>query len=269
MQKLKQFSRIKSCYYCGASDAPSIREHVPPATMFAGFSCDRITVPSCPRHNNEKDDKDQAIVMWLLLAMQNMDIHGLSITDNVKRAIKIAQDHFGQAKKDISLRPLLADPSKQLDVELAYIHETKEREIIRPWMRQLTAGLVWRVTGEWIPTNGFESAWVYSPDFLSSPEPMQPRDYLRKSIKAQRSKAFFDSLTWNTGWPSGSDNYPSDIFSFDLSFVADPEQWDGKNVIFRYRFYNSMTWYVWFTASEEAGQQLALAVNRHTQQVNR
>jgi hypothetical protein len=259
MLKLKRFSKIKPCYYCGARSNPSIREHAPPATMFTGFNCDRITVPSCSLHNNEKDDKDQAIVIWLLLAMYQTDKNGFSITENVKRAIEIAQDHFAQAKKDVSLRPLLASPTNF--PEMAYIHETEERRIIRPWMCQLTAALVWSVIGEWMPTNDFESAWVYSHDFISSHEPMQHEDYEREKAKAQRSKTFFDSLAWNRGWPSGKNNYPSDIFSFDLSFIDNSEQWDGRNMIFRYRFYNSMRWYVWFKASAEAKQLLKLETN--------
>lgn len=199
--------------------------------------------------------------MWLLLAVQQMEANGFSIPDNVRLAFKNAQNHFGQAKRDISLRPLLSNISEDLNYEMAYLYETKERKIIIPWMRQLTAGLVWSVMGEWILENDFKNAWVYSPDFFSGPTPLQPIEFLHKVVKNQSSKFFFDSLVWKTGWPSGNNNYPSEIFFFELSFIDNTEQWDGRNVIFKYRFYSIMTWYVWFTASKETKRQLALAVN--------
>ena len=218
--------------------------------MFKDFECDSITVPSCPDHNNSKSGKDHALVTALMIALNQVLKHGFiktSRTDNVKRAIAKAETNLKQAKNEVSLRPYLANAPKDLNIILPYITGSLD-----PWMRQLTAALVWSVTGDFDRENKFEDAWIWGRNFTRSSKPLDFERDAPLFQKQERLRAYFESLPWTPGWSAYPRHYPPDIYAFQIHLVLDPENWGGKDIIFRHQFYNnSLTWYVWFTASEK------------------
>src|SRR5437868_3189578 len=141
--KLKQYSKNNPCYFCGAPP-PSTQEHAPPKLMFTAFECDRITVPSCDKHNTEKGGNDRAIITALVRSLhQTLEYRDStnSLPENVLKAIKFLEPDFRQANRELSSHSLLANP--ELDFKIPKLNIS-----VFDWIRQLSAAMVWRVTGE-------------------------------------------------------------------------------------------------------------------------
>lgn len=250
--KLKQYSKKKPCYYCGAPP-PSIREHVPPEMMFSGFGCDSITVPSCERHNTEKGTGDRGIITALIMSayqmLQHRDKLSVHLTDNVIKAVELLQPEFAQAKNEVSLRHLLIDPPEGLNIPLPY---TTPGVNIRAWMRQLTAALLWSLFGKHEAALEWEESWAWSPGFMPISEPVTARQAASFLSDTRNIELELEGLTWRSGWSSSPRELPADIYSFDVCFLEHPEDWDGKEIVFRHKFYNrTSTWYVGFAAPQE------------------
>src|SRR5258706_14137695 len=116
--KLKQYSKRKPCYYCGAPP-PSTQEHAPAKLMFGAFDCDSITVPSCVKHNSEKSHKDRAVVTVLIKSLARAVENGMVSTDlpaDTVKAIRYLEPNFRQANREVFDRSVLADP--ELDFEI-------------------------------------------------------------------------------------------------------------------------------------------------------
>jgi hypothetical protein len=244
MVKLFQYSKTKPCYYCG-STVSSYKEHVPAQTVFSGFDCDSITVPGCEQHNGKRSRDDQSVVT--ALAMTAHKTHrafpdSRRLTPNVIKAIRITQPHFSQAKQDVELRQLLAEPMSDLDTTLPYI---RSQRIMTTWMQQLTAGLVWSVLGEHSSPDVWDRAIVESPDFVCMDERL-PNEAVLELLQANaQRRQHWDSMTWFCGWSAHPRRYPVDIYRFDVCFG------NSSSIVFRHSFYNDIVrWYVRFAASE-------------------
>lgn len=260
MVKLKTYSKKKPCYYCGALP-PSSCEHAPPRMMFNGFECDRITVPACVEHNNSKSGRDRAIVTSLVRSVDQMLQSGnlrRSLSENVQHAIEILSPNYRQANNLLMLRPYLIDPPGSLDVALPYVAPDAQLPI---WIKQLTAAIVWSATGSYDPEIDWGDAWAWSPHFVQVNNPISMDQAHQKVMQNISCENSIDSnFTWLHGWSAQPKPYPSDIFHFQLSFIPQPIECNGKQVIFKHVFYDSVKWYVWFAASTRTIETLQAAV---------
>jgi hypothetical protein len=256
MPRLKQYSRKKSCYYCG-TPAPSSAEHAPPRMMFEAFDCDRITVPACEEHNNSKSEKDRAIVTTLIRGVDQMQSGGLlrtALSPNVAKALSILEPDFRQANRELTLQHYLIDPPKDLEIDLPYL---KPEVRIRTWVVQLTAALVWSVVGAYDPDSDWQNAWSWSPHYVQTAGPVSFEDAAHTALKGKLVENKVEHLSaWWPGWSAKPRVYPPDIYNFKICLVPNPEDWDGKEVIFKHLFYGSTMWYVWFSTSQNTKDTL-------------
>lgn len=249
--RLNSFARNKHCYFCGAMP-PSTREHIPPKLMFNGFECDSITVPSCDEHNTEKNLKDRAVITALLLCIKagkNLE----DLPQNVISAICKLEPNIKEAKKEVDLRNFLIDPPEGLDQPLPYIEPIVN---IRMWMRQLTAGLVWSITGNYEPSINWQQSIVWSPIFFPGSGPISIPEAVNKIQEWQQLEKSLDNGPWLKGWTSIPRGYPVEIYNFELGFLSTDESPNKIDVVFRHNFYNRLAWYVLFTTSDNQARTL-------------
>lgn len=221
---LKQFSKRKRCYYCGAQP-PSSKEHAPVKSMFEPFDCDSITVPSCDKHNSQKNLDDRAIMEFAVPKVSHT--------------------------QEVTLQPFVADPSGELNTSLTHIDQT---ERIITWTRQLTAALIWSVTGNFDKSINWDEAMIWSPEYVIGKGPSSIADAVSKLTRLRAIKSEINKLAvkWWPGWSSFPKRYPSDIYRFEISFLPslDLLLCDKSNeIIFRHWFYGAFSIYAWFTAS--------------------
>ena len=254
--RLKQFSPRSPCYYCGAPP-PSSREHAPPDMMFNGFRCDKITVPSCSKHNTDKNLRDRGIITGLVMSAYQLWQHkpdSPSLTKNVIKAIKIHEKNFNQAQNEVALRDFISTPPQHLmNLRLPYLQPKVE---IKGWVKQLTAALVWSVTGTYDPQIDWDKTLVDSPNYFQGPAPMEIETAQSTASCNYYIEERLQHSTWYPGWSSGRTGYPSDLYCFELCFFEGEQK-----ILFRHRFYNSASiWYAGFTAPTETAQQLVKAL---------
>lgn len=240
--------RKQSCYYCGTR-ARSM-EHAPPKQMFKAFSCDSITVPSCDKHNSEKGGDDQAIVSAFLIPLHNrLEQDGPNrypLEAEIVRAIQAAAPSFVRAKRRASPRPLLSVPPKVLRnlPKVAYLVASVD---LRAWVRQLTAALVFDGTLARDPTITWDEATAWSPDLIWEEErPASAEDVILLFEKKGEIRAQLEQSAWQDGWSARPRAYPPEIYRFWLCIEPEPQE-----MIFKHKFYDRYTWYVWFNAAEE------------------
>ena len=258
-RKKHQFSRKKPCYFCGAPS--SGREHAPPAMMFRDLDCkDPIVVPSCDEHNTAKGESDRAIVLALLKTWeQQVTFHSCAtdlMTENIAKAMKIAQDHFPESRKLVTLHPVLEDPPDGWDNSWPRLAPEAK---IGEWIRQLTAAVAWSATGDFDPLTKWHEANLYSRHFYSTLGPEDQwgtEDFLQHNRRWDIEEAKYGQYYWYPGWNNQADEYPQDIYRFRITFLPAHSQREGMNVVFRHTFYNSLVWYVWVAASERARRGL-------------
>lgn len=232
------------CYFCGKPASED--EHVPPKQMFKGFACDSITVPSCSLHNSNKGGHDQAIVSALLLPLYNGKVK-YPLEKEIDDAVDAAKSSFERAKRKAINSSLLKNPPETLKdlPNLAYLVPSVD---IRMWVKQATAALVWDATKSFNPDVDLENSVAWSPDWIvtdgpSSLEIDEVQSILRKQIEIQKRLELFK---WKDGWSASPRAYPEIIYFFQIYFPGNNE------VVFKHKFYNRYTWYVWFQASKDA-----------------
>ncbi len=253
--RLKQYSRSKPCYYCGAP-GPSTQEHAPPKLMFASFDCDSITVPSCKTHNNEKSDKDRAIITWLIKSIHRAIESGFPIDSVSLKVIKAIDDlkpYFAQANREVSDHSFLNNP--ELDFKIPAVNVSAY-----DWIHQLTAALIWSVAGEFDPSIKWSESLVWSPLYIENTGSMELIDRLSQLVRNQISERHIESFDWKTGWSAFPRAYPQEIYNFRVCFSPTLIQKIDLEVAFRHQFYGSLNWYVWFTPSQQTRQLLEKAV---------
>jgi hypothetical protein len=220
--------------------------------MFNGFDCDSITVPSCEKHNTGKSIGDRGIVTALIMSVSQMynnrDKLSVVLTPNIIRAIQLLEPDFPQARNEVELRDIFIDPPEGFDIPLPYMQPSA---FIPSWIKQLTAALVWSVIGFHDKETDWDNSVPWSHGYLpASGSPINFDEVAAELAKNRELDHEFEQMKWHNGWSAMPRNYPKDIYSFELSFVAEPERWEGKNIIFRHRFYNSTSvWHNWLKAS--------------------
>lgn len=243
-----QFSIKKPCYYCGATTSIS-KEHVPPKALFHGIDCDRITVPACEEHNSEKSSFDKAILC--AMAQVTLEGHALDPHDPIytKRVLTTAielQKTFEEVKRLASIQGYFENPlAWQINDMVRF-----EFGYILIWIRQLTAGLIWHITGESLKDVDFYSGDAFCLGY-SVGGPFTQEENLRSTSEKIRKTAHYESLSWHRGWTPYPKPYPRDLYRFDVSFDAFEFEGAFPNVIFGHTFFNGdVTWYVSFECPE-------------------
>jgi len=226
--------------------------------MFEKFECDRITVPSCDKHNSNKNIGDRAIVTAMLMGAYKvrMDYPGSPmLTSNILKAIDEAIPDFPQAKKEVQLRSFIIDSPKGIDFNLPYIEpQTK----IYSWMRKLAAGLIWSVSGKHDFYFDWDKTLVWSPGYHPISGPIPREEATQRIFQNRNFESKLNTLDWHLGWTAKPREYPRDIYAFDFCFLDYPEEWDGMNIIFKHHFYNDISvWYTCFMVSPEAKERIA------------
>ncbi|MCX5875801.1 MAG: hypothetical protein NT087_05825 [Deltaproteobacteria bacterium] len=231
------------CYFCGK--AASEDEHAPPKQMFKNFVCDSITVPSCSLHNSNKGEHDQAIVSALLLPLYNGNIK-YPLEKEVQKAVDTGKSSFERAKLKAIDSPLLKNPPESLKdlPNLTYLVSSID---INMWIKQLPAALVWDASKFFDPNIDWEKSIAWSPNRIvsnanTSLETGGVQLILKKQIEIQQCLESFD---WADGWSASPRAYPESIYFFQIYFPGNNE------VIFKHKFYNRYTWYMWFSASTD------------------
>ena len=206
------------CYYCGIrlDKATRSKEHIPPKQMFRGFSCDRITVPSCPVHNTNKGDRDAAILRGMLISLDVKPDRD-SLNPDVLKAIEDARPYFHEVKRQVTVGPAIKNPPKELDTSAAYL--LNSRADIDSWIRQLTAGLVYSALGRKVPSFRWDEARVFSSSAFGMAEPNgEDFDLVRQRAELNEQRIqLFTALPWQSGWNKrGRIVYPASLFRFQL-----------------------------------------------------
>ena len=240
---LARYSRRKACYYCGSTQNIN-KEHVPPRYLFRLFDCDSITVPSCPEHNLDKNNIDQAIINGMLLsldqALKSKNYNPLvPVSNRTIQIIEAARPNFHRSKRLITLSHILNKPIRGIANDLAYIR-------IDPgnWMKQITAGLIWSVIGKYNKSILLDNAYTWSPDFYNKTENegFEIEEFKKDRDQKMKRIDWLNTLDWKMGWSSTPNKYPADIYMFQ---VATFER--GKSDIglgFKHIFFSRMIWYV-------------------------
>jgi len=167
-------------------------------------------------------------------------------TPNVRRAITIAEAKFDRAKGDVEMRTFLREPPRDLDSEFPYFRRASH---VRAWMSQVTAGLMWSVTGHSDKHAKWDDAWSWSPNFVVCSGPLQLEDAGSLFSGYKDVESVLKSLSWRPGWSSTPRMYPRDIYRFEVCVQVPGELRTG--VLLRHVFYNELRWYVAFTTSED------------------
>lgn len=236
--KLHQYSRKKPCYYCGVA-GPSSKEHAPPRTLFKGFEVDSITVPSCDKHNNEKHGNDRGIVTALIQTLQMSHEQGLlskDLSSNVRQAIAQAEPYFDLAKGLVGTSPYLEGSA----AKFPYLKDTVD---LPGWILQLTAAIIWSATGEFDSSIDWDSAGLWSPDYVVVPGPISRKEAMKHYREATDIAETMQGLPWYPGW-EGKRRYPPDIYTFDVGLHR------RHDITFRHRFYDRLIWLVRVSTSD-------------------
>jgi hypothetical protein len=245
---------MTACYFCGQK--ATSREHAPARSMFKGFSCDSITVPSCDAHNTEKSHHDQAIVSAFLIPLhamtEQLPRRRWNIHPDVMRAIAQGKSAFPYTKKravskQIADHPLLkriAMPDSVYVPPSVSIHD---------WIRLLTAAMIFSAARTVDPTINWKRALVWSPDWLAKPRNTEVSlEYAAAEFKSNREleEQIAKEVTWNVGWSASPRPYPSSIYCFDVGILRDTA------AVFRHRLYSLYRWYAAFEASPQTVARL-------------
>jgi hypothetical protein len=236
--------RKSVCYFCGKPSTST--EHAPPEMFFRDFSCDSITAPSCDNHNSQKSGDDQSIVSAMIQSLNNMQTKDGSksiFSPEVSKAIEIAKSSFNYTKKRVKNVDLFE--TSNLKNELPKVAHLQGK--IDPWIKQLTAVLVWDAIKSFDKSIEWNKAIVKSPNWLPSdfPEPLNPEKIIENSYESQEIKEMESKIDWINGWSASPRRYPPEIYQF---FFTDAKE---KDLIFKHRFYGSYNIFVLFSANEK------------------
>ena len=213
----------KACYFCG--DPATSLEHLPPEQMFAGFSCNKITVPSCDLHNQGKSFFDNCILKGMLWSLHTLREQGIGkeLPANVLKAIDQVKDRFPSIKKEIqsgAREVELFQPGEDpLDRNLTAVLVEGHIDLGK-WVQKLTAGLVWDATKQIHPELDWYGTATVFENFYLPTTASTPGQNLNNFVTTMRDKEKtvkrLDGFPWVPGWPPGPMPYPADIYSFEF-----------------------------------------------------
>lgn len=225
----------RSCYFCG-SKATS-REHIPPKLLFRGFHCDRITVPSCDKHNTQKSGDDQAIVSAFLRSLDYWKtLYAFPYHEDIEKAIRIGRSSFERTKKSVFQTKFSTDPpSKNLVSDIVIV---SPKIGVDSWMQQMAAGLTFDALGrpspeiDWASSEVYGSGWIYTAD----PNLFRQDDLRRQHTAIRDLDTIFGNVSWLPGWSSKPRAYPQNIYQFHYGFA-------DNYMALKHIFYQNMSVY--------------------------
>lgn len=233
----------EQCYFCGQQATSD--EHAPPKKMFKGFDCDSITVPSCGIHNSSKGGNDRAIINALILPLYNTKDKS-SFEEDIKIAINNNTTSFEKTKYKAIESPLIKDITGDYGdlPELAYLVPSVNMLL---WIKELTAAVVWDGIKKYDQTINWNNVGAWSPDWIVSDGPttleLDQAIAIMKELKQMEKHT--DVLPWIEGWSAYPKPFPRDVYQFHLHFR------ENNEIVFKHRFFNRYSWYVWFIASSD------------------
>ncbi|MCI0710753.1 MAG: hypothetical protein L0154_11385 [Chloroflexi bacterium] len=188
---------------------------------------------------------DQAFIAALLQSLDSgSDKYNLS--DDAKVAIKRIRKAYKHVKHKVVSVPLIdeeATTGKRRWPNVSYLVES-----IVPWMRQLSAALVYDALQERDEAVDWDTVSVWSAEFIASPNPQSlPFEKVAEIVLLNYVRKFqLESLDWVSGWSAHPRPYPEAVYHFQLHF--EPDGW----VFFSHVIYRQFQWYVSFLPSSEA-----------------
>jgi hypothetical protein len=254
--RLHQFNDRHPCHFCGAA-GPSTREHVPPRTFFDGTECSSITVPACSEHNSVKSGSDSAVKAALLVGVQEMISKGIrkDVPDSLRRCIQGMQQQFNRVRKVVILKKFISDHPDDQDLHLPFLDRSAQ---VDSWVRMLTSGLVWSVTGTHDSGCDWKQAWVWSPSYFPGRrnDPLTLDAFTTQTEQnVYRWQAMHDKGIWRPGWQPHPHSYPAHHYLFDICL---DEYKFNSMVHFRHLFFGSHPYFV----SVKTSEQTAVTIDR-------
>jgi hypothetical protein len=242
VSRKKQFKQ--SCYYCGLPY--SSHEHAPPQQLFKGFTCNKVKVPSCDKHNTEKSGSDNAVIKAMLIALDTV-AQKYPPKGDAAKAILLAKDYFYQVKNQVkNISKFTGYPS------LTYVEAPVQME---NWMRQLTAALIYSAIKKYDPKNDFDNATVFSPTWVKGTSTKEGLEIATALETQQLQEEGVKQNNWQSGWASGKIDYPTGIYNFKVTFNYIEE------VVFRHQFFDSLVWYVAVRTSKKSREKMLQKVS--------
>ncbi|MFW6009133.1 MAG: hypothetical protein ACOCP8_07710 [archaeon] len=230
----------KRCYYCGSPSVVS-KEHASPKQLFKCFICDKITVPSCEKHNENKSMDDESIIKAMLMSLDNLS-EKYKYEEKILKLINKTKPHFSQVKRNVKSKLISDKLPSSLKKEIAHISENVN---LNEWIKQLTAALVYSVINKYDPSNKFVEGFVFRPFWISDRVINKGIENIVKNIKRKKQfQEFLEECEWFKGWRSGKNNYPESIYKFYFSII-------DESMIFKHIFFKRFNWYVIFEAFVE------------------
>jgi hypothetical protein len=211
--------------------------------MFEAFDSDSITVPSCNAHNTDKNLDDQAVIAFFMQGLYYVLARG-SVSPNSLRAMVASFEKVAETR-GIDLRPLI-EGHDDLSFPMSHIESA---QVIKAWIRQLTAAICWSAVGNHVPDVDWAAAPLFSPNFHLGDDPRtldEAADEIQRVrwLIASESRA---AVHWWRGWSAYPKAYPPDIYRFELSFLpgrylVDPNS--RNQFLLRHWFYGEFSWSV-------------------------
>jgi hypothetical protein len=231
---------MKNCYFC--LSAATGNEHAPPRIMFKGFECDSITVPSCDTHNNEKGERDQAIVHGFF---KSLIPYKETLDGDILKAFSLVAKSFNYTKNTAVILNMLKHPIgafKKLP-DLAYLPPDIN---IRRWIRQLTAAIVYSAILRNDGTINWERIKVESPNWIpaNGPGTVEVNDAISYFAAMTKKESSMLNLTWDNGWSAHPRPYPTSIYKFNIHLSSDV-------IIIKHIFYERYNWFAWIPSSAQ------------------
>ena len=217
----------KYCYYCG--NAMVSKEHVPPKQMFKGFAYGGFQVPSCAAHNIDKSHTDDAIVKMMIegLVSSKGKLH-----EDIKKAIKYAEEYFGRVKKSVKLVEFNGDTT----FTLPHISEKHDIDI---WIKEISAGIIWSTIRYYEARIKFNNAVIIKSNFVYSSIDVFDIDDAKKQIENNAEKVkILESQRWENGWILRKPGHPLHLYRFLYSISL-----SEKVFMFKHIFYDNYIYY--------------------------
>ncbi len=234
--------RKSVCYFCGKPSTST--EHAPPQMFFRDFDCNFIKVPSCDSHNSQKSGDDQSIVSSLIQSLDNIKKwNSKEFSPDIEKAIQKAKSSIKFTKRRVKNVDVVDQEGiAYTDLpQVTYLHGD-----MSPWIKQLTAALIWNATKTFDNSIDWNSPLVKWLNRIpsNSPDNLEIGTLLESSNEFQRASELEQKIEWIDGWSASPRPYPADIYQF--SFFLDTRD---NSVIIRHTFYNYFHCYVLFSTS--------------------
>jgi len=223
------------CYFCG--EKATSKEHLPPKQFFKGFTVDKLTVPSCEKHNTDKGGDDEAIVKAMLLSLER---NNLVLNNDIKLALDKVRPHYKQVKKKVTEKAIY----KHNDNHFEFVVLEKNVDLA-DWIIKLSAGLIWYKTKDFDSNNKFAKAYVFERNSYPVYEiPADISSYKEEYDRKMKLIKLLDEIEWIKGWNDKKIKYPETIFKYFYKII-------NKNIYIKYIFYQQFTFYIEIELSDK------------------